>query len=556
MTVSKTSVQAIDLDDLERQLREIAVASPANKSEDPLAELARLVGRDKSLRSLQGARDELRRVAPFPANVAKSALAGSQPANPRSDQSEFDLHGEVKQGLRRGKSGADHREDADFAPDQDELDEGPNVDEEAWEEESYPDEAEDVADEPNTGYDAVEQVPEMPGEGIEGVARKGILSPRALALAVPVLLVAVGVSAGVLMRSGPHQSTAETPIIKADSTPVKVAPASAAGDDQTPAETALDAADPSTKPSQVVVARPEQPVDVVAAARAAQPPARGVQPPPSSGVVIVSGPGPAPAAAQTPAAAPMPTAAANVPLPDPPPASGQGSIFGTPRRVATVSVKPDGTIVSSGKPKADAPVSPAPPIKPLTVASADAETTAPAPVATGSVTPAPKKPADTTRAKPSAGAPSDDQPITKPKPPAKPKTKVADATPVAAEAPDAGAPMAITPSGRHSRSVASAPPPSGQPAATAPEPSANAAGGEGFSIQVASSPSESEARATLSRLQKQFPDTLGGGTVRRADLGSKGVFYRVRVGPLTRDAADKLCSQLKASGAACILTRG
>jgi hypothetical protein len=81
-------------------------------------------------------------------------------------------------------------------------------------------------------------------------------------------------------------------------------------------------------------------------------------------------------------------------------------------------------------------------------------------------------------------------------------------------------------------------------------------GGEGFSIQVASSPSESEARATLSRLQKQFPDALDGGTVRRADLGSKGVFYRVRVGPLTHDAADKLCSQLKAGGAACILTRG
>ena len=53
-----------------------------------------------------------------------------------------------------------------------------------------------------------------------------------------------------------------------------------------------------------------------------------------------------------------------------------------------------------------------------------------------------------------------------------------------------------------------------------------------------------------------FPSTLGGGSIRRADLGAKGVYYRVRVGPLTRDAADKICAQLKSGGAECILTRG
>jgi hypothetical protein len=30
----------------------------------------------------------------------------------------------------------------------------------------------------------------------------------------------------------------------------------------------------------------------------------------------------------------------------------------------------------------------------------------------------------------------------------------------------------------------------------------------------------------------------------------------VRVGPLSREAADKICTQLKAGGAVCILTRG
>jgi hypothetical protein len=60
----------------------------------------------------------------------------------------------------------------------------------------------------------------------------------------------------------------------------------------------------------------------------------------------------------------------------------------------------------------------------------------------------------------------------------------------------------------------------------------------------------------LARLQKQFPNALSGGSVRREDLGKFGVFYRVRVGPLSRDAADKVCAQLKAGGASCAISGG
>jgi hypothetical protein len=80
-----------------------------------------------------------------------------------------------------------------------------------------------------------------------------------------------------------------------------------------------------------------------------------------------------------------------------------------------------------------------------------------------------------------------------------------------------------------------------------------AAGTTSFSIQLASSRSKSDALTTLSRLKKQFPDVLGGGSVHRADRGSNGVFYRVQAGPLSRDAADKACSRLKASGKNCIV---
>jgi hypothetical protein len=75
-------------------------------------------------------------------------------------------------------------------------------------------------------------------------------------------------------------------------------------------------------------------------------------------------------------------------------------------------------------------------------------------------------------------------------------------------------------------------------------------------IKLASSVSEQSANETLSRLQKQFPGLLASGAVRREDMGKFGVFYRVRVGPLSRETADKVCAQLKAGGASCSMSGG
>jgi hypothetical protein len=86
-----------------------------------------------------------------------------------------------------------------------------------------------------------------------------------------------------------------------------------------------------------------------------------------------------------------------------------------------------------------------------------------------------------------------------------------------------------------------------------PDASANAAGASSFSIQLASSRSRGDALAILSRLKNQFPDVLAGGSIRRADVGGAGVFYRVQAGPLSHDAAARACSRLKASGANCIV---
>jgi len=60
----------------------------------------------------------------------------------------------------------------------------------------------------------------------------------------------------------------------------------------------------------------------------------------------------------------------------------------------------------------------------------------------------------------------------------------------------------------------------------------------------------------LARLQTQFPGALGGAGVYREDMGGQRVFYRVKIGPLSRQTADKVCSQLRAGGATCSLTGG
>ena len=602
MTLSKTSVQPLDLDDLERQLREVAVSSLPKGSEDPLAELARIVGRDNAPRAVPG---QAQSSGAFRLGVQPNSGRSARAEHLNDEDETYDLEASIQAALREDPaydSADEHVEEAleDVEP---EIEDALATEDEAhsgseeWDEDSYADEPAYAGEAGR--FDEVEDVPAIPeDEASDLPARRRLVSPRALALALPLLLIGVGVGAAVVMRSGPmSRSSGEAPMIKADDTPVKVLPAKAAGDQQTPSETALGAADPSGKPSQVVLADAEQPVDVVAAAKSAPPRDLGVsQPPAGSGIVILSGSGAgnasgsasAPAdssagSANAPATQPLPTAAANVPLPEPPQPAAQASIFGTPHRVSTVSVKPDGTGVSNSKAKLDiraneaktdvkSEATPASVKAPLTMASAE---TTPLPSLASvvpSATPAAKKPADTTRAKPSAVTTADDQQVADQSSsqqsvkPAKPVAKTAKAKPVetasAAQDGGAGAPLSITPPGNRGHAapaktvVANAEPAKTEPAANTSGAAATASTSGSFAVQLASSTSESDARATLSRLQKQFPNELGGGAIHRADLGSKGVFYRVRVGPLSREAADKICTQLKAGGAECILTRG
>jgi len=80
--------------------------------------------------------------------------------------------------------------------------------------------------------------------------------------------------------------------------------------------------------------------------------------------------------------------------------------------------------------------------------------------------------------------------------------------------------------------------------------------GGGYAVQLAAPASEGAARSVASRARARFGSIFGGRTpdVQRAVVKSRTV-YRVRVTGLDRGAASRLCSQVKAKGGNCYVAR-
>lgn len=196
-----------------------------------------------------------------------------------------------------------------------------------------------------------------------------------------------------------------------------------------------------------------------------------------------------------------------------------------PRKVRTVVVKPDGTIVSSEAaprgatdtaPTATATVPDNAPLPP---------TDAPPSMAANDMAPAGTDDTTSVASAPAASA-KDTSQLQPPSAPQPAETAVAAAPTLAPEPPAA---------------AATAPPVTG-----------------GFVVQVTSQRSEQAAVAAFKNLQKKFPSVLGDRTpdIAKADLGAKGVYFRARVGPMaTRDEAVSFCEQLRAAGGDCIVQK-
>jgi cell division septation protein DedD len=183
--------------------------------------------------------------------------------------------------------------------------------------------------------------------------------------------------------------------------------------------------------------------------------------------------------------APTPGAVATVDDPD-----------GGPRRVKTMVVRPDGSVMTPPEAPAAAPMAPpqqqvAPGAAPQQVAFAAPPMPAP-PVPQAAPMPAP--------------AAADPQP------------------------------------------VAAIPP---QPEVAAAEAAPAPAKPSKFVVQVGSKQNQTEALATFADMQQKYPTLLASyrPMVQKADLGSKGVWYRLQIGPIVdKTAATKLCGQLKSQG--------
>ena len=119
------------------------------------------------------------------------------------------------------------------------------------------------------------------------------------------------------------------------------------------------------------------------------------------------------------------------------------------------------------------------------------------------------------------------------------------------------APKPVTkpaPKSEPKQATAAKPAPKPETSASAPIPS-----GRTYLVQLAAARSPQGARSEWERLRKKHLDLLGDFELKvtKADLGArKGVFYRLRVGPLVDEkAARQLCQQLTRRQVGCLIIK-
>lgn len=96
-----------------------------------------------------------------------------------------------------------------------------------------------------------------------------------------------------------------------------------------------------------------------------------------------------------------------------------------------------------------------------------------------------------------------------------------------------------------------------EPAAGAASTAAKAVTPGGYYVQVGAVRSQSGASGEWSKIQAKY-SALGGLKYRtqEANLGAKGVFYRIQAGPMSKESADSICGRMKSqTPGACLVTK-
>jgi hypothetical protein len=79
----------------------------------------------------------------------------------------------------------------------------------------------------------------------------------------------------------------------------------------------------------------------------------------------------------------------------------------------------------------------------------------------------------------------------------------------------------------------------------------------GYRVQLASFRSQADARAAEGKFRRIYGSALSavGFSVVPVELGDRGTYYRIIVGPMKQGAATQLCDTLRQHGAACLLAK-
>jgi hypothetical protein len=316
-----------------------------------------------------------------------------------------------------------------------------------------------------------------------------------LAIAAVFALAVLGTAGAFGYRAvfGTSRSSTPPPVIKADTAPSKIMPATAS---KAPSKLITDRV---TDHDEKLVSREEKPVALKIT-------------PPAAGTLAAQASAPPDAA---------------------PPATGNGIISSEPRKIHTIAIRPDQLGAGGSQPAAApqppqpqaqmAPQPPARPAAPLARAATSAAPPAPA------VTPEPPRQAEA-RAVVSL---RHTESISRSEP--------LSLSPNAPGAPAARAPVrtaVVTPQAR----VA--------PAATA------LGGGYAVQVSSQRSEAEAQAsfRSLQAKFPKQLGGRQA--SIHRVELGAKGTYYRAMVGPFSNaNEASELCSGLKAAGGQCLIQR-
>jgi hypothetical protein len=314
-----------------------------------------------------------------------------------------------------------------------------------------------------------------------------------VAIAAVFALAVIGAAGAFGYRSlfGSSTSSGPPPVIKADATPSKIVPAAKAKDLQN--DKMINDRVNDRGQGEKVVSREERPVDMNSR----------------------------PAGFAGSQAAPLSAAQ---------PEMGSGVVGSEPKKIHTISIRPD---QMSAAPTASPPAAM---VKP------------PAERVASTAPPVAEPPPPQRHAMVATSAP----------PVHRTAAAVPANTPLSLD-PDAPAPAPARAAPTVMRTAAVAQPTQIAPVAAAPRMRNVAAGSTGaYAVQISSQRSEAEAQAAFRGLQSKFPSQLGGRQpmIHRVDLGAKGIYFRAMVGPFANaNEAGELCTNLKAAGGSCLVQK-